>query len=128
LNGLDRAAVIGKTTAEVVGLEDTASETPYQDRAFAGETVSFERALVDASGRSRWIRGRMVPDHRVDGAIQGVYVVLHEISELKQAQEALRASESELRLIMDNVPARVAYIDRDYRYRFLNRHNEEWLG
>ncbi len=29
---------------------------------------------------------------------------------------------------MDNVPARVAYIDRDYRYRFLNRHNEEWLG
>ena len=29
---------------------------------------------------------------------------------------------------MDNVPARVSYIDRDYRYRFLNRHNEEWLG
>jgi len=128
LNGLDRAAVIGKTTAEVVGLEDTTSETPYQDRAFAGETVSFERALVDASGRSRWIRGRMVPDHKIDGAIQGVYVVLHEISELKQAQEALRASESELRLIMDNVPARVAYIDREFHYRFLNRHNEEWLG
>jgi PAS domain S-box-containing protein len=128
LNGLDRAAVIGKTTAEVVGLENTTSETPYQDRAFAGETVSFERALVDASGRSRWIRGRMVPDHKIDGAIQGVYVVLHEISELKQAQEALRASESELRLIMDNVPARVAYIDREFHYRFLNRHNEEWLG
>ena len=47
---------------------------------------------------------------------------------MKQAQEALRASEAELRLIMDNVPARVSYIDRDYRYRFLNRHNEEWLG
>src|SRR5205823_11255952 len=47
---------------------------------------------------------------------------------LKQAQEALRASEAELRLIMDNVPARVAYIDRDYRFRFLNRHNEEWLS
>ena len=29
---------------------------------------------------------------------------------------------------MDNVPARVAYIDRDYRFRFLNRHNEEWLS
>ena len=77
----------------------------------------------------------MVPDHRIDGAIQGVYVVGHDITDLKiahqslkQAQEALRASESELRLIMDNVPARVAYIDRDYRYRFLNRHNEEWLG
>ena len=48
--------------------------------------------------------------------------------DLKQAQDALRASEAELRLIMDNVPARVSYIDCDYRYRFLNRHNEEWLG
>ena len=53
---------------------------------------------------------------------------MNDIHGLKQAQEALRASEAELRLIMDNVPARVAYIDRDYRFRFLNRHNEEWLS
>ena len=53
---------------------------------------------------------------------------MNDIHGLKQAQEALRASEAELRLIMDNVPARVSYIDRDYRFRFLNRHNEEWLG
>ena len=55
-------------------------------------------------------------------------MLMNDIHGLKQAQEALRASEAELRLIMDNVPARVSYIDRDYRYRFLNRHNEEWLG
>jgi diguanylate cyclase (GGDEF)-like protein/PAS domain S-box-containing protein len=53
---------------------------------------------------------------------------MNDIHGLKQAQEALRASEAELRLIMDNVPARVAYIDRDNRIRFLNRHNEEWLS
>src|SRR5437763_128033 len=53
---------------------------------------------------------------------------MNDIHGLKQAQEALRASEAELRLIMDNVPARVAYIDRDYRFRFINRHNEEWLS
>jgi nitrogen-specific signal transduction histidine kinase len=29
---------------------------------------------------------------------------------------------------MDNVPARVAYIDQESRFRFLNRHNEEWLS
>ena len=33
---------------------------------------------------------------------------MNDIHGLKQAQEALRASEAELRLIMDNVPARVA--------------------
>ena len=53
---------------------------------------------------------------------------MNDIHGLKQAQEALKASEGELRLIMDNVPARVSYIDREYRYRFLNGHNERWLG
>ena len=38
---------------------------------------------------------------------------MNDIHGLKQAQEALKASEGELRLIMDNVPARVSYIDRD---------------
>ncbi len=135
LNGLDRASVIGKITAEVIGPEAAKSLASYQERAFGGETVSYERVVLDATGRSRWMRGRMVPDHRVDGSIQGVYVVLHDITDLKIAQDTLaarenqlRASESELRLIMDNVPARVAYIDREFRYRFLNRHNEEWLG
>jgi PAS domain S-box-containing protein len=122
------ATVIGKTTAEVVGLENTTDETPYQDRAFAGETVSFERALVDASGRSRWMRGRMVPDHRIDGAIQGIYVVLHDITDLKIAQDTLAARESQLRAVMDGVPAPVAYIDRDERCQYVNRAFLRYFG
>ncbi|MEO8303325.1 MAG: PAS domain-containing protein [Betaproteobacteria bacterium] len=135
LNGLGRVDVIGKSFADVKGSAAMQTIAPDYDRAFAGETISFEREFADAKGRTRWIRGRMVPDHRIDNAIQGVYVVGHDITDLKvahqslkEAQDALRASESELRLIMDNVPARVAYIDRNYRYRFLNRHNEVWLG
>ena len=53
---------------------------------------------------------------------------MNDIHGLKQAQEALRASEAELRLIMDNVPARVSYIDHEYRYRFVNRHDEDVAG
>ncbi len=71
---------------------------------------------------------RLVPDAGADGEVHGAFVLMNDIHELKQAQEALRASEAELRLIMDNVPARVAYVDRGYRLRFVNRHNEEWLG
>jgi len=128
LNGLDRAKVIGKTTADVIGLEATMALAPYQDRAFAGETVSYERALVDATGRSRWIRGRMVPDHRIDGAIQGIYVVLHDITDLKIAQDSLAARESQLRAIMDGVPAPVAYIDRDERCQYVNRALLQYFG
>ena len=80
----------------MIGLEATQTLAPTNDRAFAGETVSYERALVDAIGRTRWIRGRMVPDLRFDGAIQGVYVVGHDITDLKDAQDALAARESQL--------------------------------
>ncbi len=101
---------------------------PDYDRAFAGETVGFEREFVDATGRARWIRGRMVPDHRVDGAIQGVYVVGHDITDLKVAQNSLAARESQLRSIMDGVPAPVAYIDRDERCQYVNRAFLQYFG
>ena len=128
LNGLDRVAVIGKSVTEVAGHEAAAELAPLQDRAFAGETISYERAVVDASGRSRWMRGRMVPDHRIDGAIQGIYVVAHDISDLKVAQDALAARESQLRAVMDGVPAPVAYIDRDERCQYVNRALLQYFG
>ena len=128
LNGLNRDAVIGKTSEEVIGLEAAKSLAPFHDRAFAGETLIYERALIDANGRNRWIRGRMVPDHRFDGTIQGVYVVGHDITDLKEAQDALAARESQLRVIMDGVPAPVAYIDRDERCHYVNRTFLQYFG
>jgi PAS domain-containing protein len=39
----------------------------------------------------------------------------------------LRESEKSLRLITDNIPALISYIDNEYRYRFLNKRYEEWF-
>ncbi|HEY4139716.1 MAG TPA: diguanylate cyclase, partial [Casimicrobiaceae bacterium] len=97
-------------------------------RALQGESTAFDRLVPGANGVRRWMTIRVVPDAAASGQVVGAFVLMNDIHGLKQAQEALRASEAELRLIMDNVPARVSYVDRDYRYRFLNRHNEEWLG
>jgi len=38
------------------------------------------------------------------------------------------ASEADLATITDNIPAMVAFVDRDLRYRFVNRNYERWLG
>jgi diguanylate cyclase (GGDEF)-like protein/PAS domain S-box-containing protein len=47
----------------------------------------------------------------------------------RQAYEAaLRQSEERLRVIADNLPAFVSYIDAGQRYRFNNRAYEDWLG
>ena len=45
-----------------------------------------------------------------------------------KAEEALKASEAQLRLITDAVPALIGYIDRSGRLRFHNRAFEYWFG
>jgi len=46
----------------------------------------------------------------------------------QRAEAALRESEERLRLIADNVPALISYVDRDQRYRFSNRTYDAWFG
>ena len=51
-----------------------------------------------------------------------------ELRDRRRYEQALRENEAHLKLITDNVPALVAYIDAEERYRFNNRAFEEWLG
>jgi diguanylate cyclase (GGDEF)-like protein/PAS domain S-box-containing protein len=126
--GLTAEQVGALRLRDVVGHGIYASAQAMLSRALHGESTSFDRLVPGAGGAKRWMTIRVVPDATPSGEVHGAFVLMNDIHGLKQAQEALRASEAELRLIMDNVPARVAYIDREYRYRFLNRHNEEWLS
>ncbi|MGB3300163.1 MAG: ATP-binding protein [Phormidesmis sp.] len=51
-----------------------------------------------------------------------------EIQERQQAEDALRQSEAQLRLITNNLPVLIAYVDRHQRYQFNNQIYEQWLG
>ena len=44
------------------------------------------------------------------------------------AESALRESEERLRLVANNVPALISYVDREHRYRFSNRTYDDWFG
>ncbi len=47
---------------------------------------------------------------------------------LLDSRHKLRHSEEELRTITDNIPAMVAFVDSEQRYRFVNRNYLRWLG
>jgi diguanylate cyclase (GGDEF)-like protein/PAS domain S-box-containing protein len=126
--GLAREDAIGKSQEEVLGPEVSAAQAPYFERAARGESVTYERAGTDAGGKSLWLRNRIVPDFNFDGTIKGYYTIWHDITDLKQAQDALAARESQLRAIMDGVPAPVAYIDRDERCQYVNRTFLHYFG
>lgn len=63
------------------------------------------------------------------GEIGGLSEALYELTAERQAaQERLAESEKRARVIADNIPALIAYIDRDLRYRFTNEHYQYLLG
>ncbi len=128
LTGMRREDVIGKTAQDVIGIEAKMMLAPARERALHGEASTYERSIVDKHGRSHWIRGRIVPDLKFDGSVKGLYIVGHDITDLKQTQDALAARESQLRAIMDGVPAPVAYIDRDERCHYVNRPFLQYFG
>ncbi len=42
-------------------------------------------------------------------------------------ERSVHASETQLRLVIDSLPGLISYIDRDFRYRFVNRRYEDWM-
>jgi len=51
-----------------------------------------------------------------------------EIAEHDKTTANLRKSEEELRLVTDNVPVLICYVDKDRRYSFANKVHERWFN
>jgi PAS domain S-box-containing protein len=70
-----------------------------------------------------------VVEMRVNPLPGGGYVAsFSDITEHKRTEQALRESESNIRVYTDNVPVLIAYVDRDLVYRFVNKAYEHALG
>jgi len=92
-----------------------------------GNPWDLELPLVTAKGRPIWVRaqgevefeqGRPV---RLVGAFQ-------DISERRQLLERLADNARFVRQVTDGLPLRVAYLDKDLRFRFVNRAHCERFG
>src|SRR5687767_13121120 len=57
-----------------------------------------------------------------------VLMTRRSMQERVAAEDALRQSEERMRLVANNVPALISYVDRDQRYRFSNRTYDDWFG
>lgn len=80
------------------------------------EVALLSRALADAEERDS--------AHRAE--LEGINSALEQ--RIRQRTAEILASREELRTLTDNMPALVADVDRQLRYRFANRTYRDWFG
>lgn len=126
------------TPTSVLGKDDFALFPPamaakfYADEEHLFQTgqpiwETEERSLAQ-DGREIWAMTTKVPLRSIQGELIGLVGITHDISQIKATEEALRQREQQLRasqkmlqLVLDTIPVRVFWKDRDSAYLGCNR-------
>jgi diguanylate cyclase (GGDEF)-like protein/PAS domain S-box-containing protein len=103
-----------------------------------GAAVLIVASGAEIAGALRgWVTGGPWPRGVLLDALVGTAAVLLAIAVLMtrrsvlrtaKVEQALRESEERLRLVANNVPALISYLDREGRFRFSNRTYDDWFG
>lgn len=100
--GVDPESMPGKHLREVIGEERYGLNLPYIEGALRGEKQTFERSIPSPDGSHvRHSLAEYIPDI-VDGEVQGFYVVVSDITPIKKAELAQRASEERYRQVVED--------------------------
>ena len=94
----------------------------------SGTPYESEYRLRRWDGVYRWFQGRALPLHDTNGQVFRWCVLLTDIDDRKRAEDAVRASERNLKLIIDTIPA-VAWSARaDGSADFFSQHYLDYVG
>ncbi|MFM9886454.1 MAG: response regulator [Burkholderiales bacterium] len=120
--------LVGETVEEILGPLNYAEHRHHFDASLAGAPAKFEWDHLDPDRGPTRLQTELVVKRADDGVCAGFHMFTLDITEQTSAIEAARRAERRVRFIIDQIPVTVTYIDADYRYRYINRAQERWLG
>jgi len=109
------AEVIGKTLLELYDTTHSNAFMPHIRRAFAGETVAYDRLGPVVGSSGVWHTVALMPWRDEQGNIIGAVSSSMSVHELKATVEALRAANERLSSHIDNSPLAVVELDDQLR-------------
>lgn len=90
------------------------------------EELEIECRLRTRSGAYRYVAIRSVPVIELDGDVIEWVGMVSDVHNRRHAQAMLAAREQEMRLILDNTDARIAYVTAEGRFRWANQAFLDW--
>jgi len=94
----------------------------------AGRPYTIEQRLRRFDGEFRWFENRGLPMRDGAGQIIAWYVLLIDIDDRKRTEEALAASERELKVTIDSIPGLAWTARTDGTGDFFNQHYLDYVG
>ncbi len=96
-----RASFLGKRVRDVVGDAAYAGVEAHLERAKRGARLSFEQFMPYREDDNRWVAVDYVPRLNGAGRVEGVYALVHDISEVKRVERELREASERVQLALD---------------------------
>lgn len=130
LTGLPAGEVLGLSAFDVFPHSRDQGVEALLERALDGATIASPDLTyyVPQSGKTGWISGTYAPYRDSRGEVVGVIAMVHDITERKLAEEALRKSEENFRAIFETAPDCIFIKDRALKYVLVNPSVEALFG
>jgi PAS domain S-box-containing protein len=98
------------------------------ERALTTNEYAHDFRVLWDDGSVHWLFARAKIFRDPAGAPERMLGVNVDITERKQAEQALRRSEEQLELVSDAVPALISYVNKECRYVTCNEAYTTWFG
>ncbi|EGW22894.1 multi-sensor hybrid histidine kinase [Methylobacter tundripaludum SV96] len=93
-----------------------------------GRPAESEVECLGADGQLHYFHNRYAPEFNAHGEVVGVISIARDVTERKQAAEALAASEREFRTLAESLPDNIVRYDLEGRVIYVNPVLEKTLG
>jgi PAS domain S-box-containing protein len=130
ITGMSERSVLGKYALDVFPHLGEQGADIFLKRALSGETVQTPDMayMIPSTGKSGWVASTYAPHRLSDGEIIGVVGIVKDITERKQAEEALAAEREHLAVTLRSIGDGVLSTDREGRIVLMNKVAESLTG
>ncbi len=126
--GVDATDWAGRVVDDLLGIVNAPRLAGDTNIALGGTPRALRCQVLTPGLPERWLLVHVGPVPNPSGGQRLAELLATDICDMQVSMAQSQRSERRLRIIMNQIPVTVSYIDADLHYRYINHAQELWLG